>query len=170
MMISVRIISLYSLLFCLNTDVFLMQIDRFLAVYWNLKYKSRVTAKMAIRSCLASKVFAIIVTVSVASLDQPYGKCSSRFEMLSLKKTNIYLDAYPKLLVACVLLIVSIYVGVTMTKLENKINPLVSLPNLTSLLFRNSNQEIVYRRNSFMKLILNLNQEKVNSQMAQKIM
>ena len=120
-------------LFCLNTDVFLMQIDRFLAVYWNLKYKSRITTKMALRSCIASKLFAIIVTILVASLDQKYSQCVSTYLMLDLKNSNIYLDAYPKIFVACVLLVVSIYVGITMRELEKKIHPLVNLPTLPTV-------------------------------------
>ena len=86
-----------------NIDVIPMQLDRFLAVYWNINYSGRVSKKMALISCLSSKVTATVVTLCVAYLDDSYGKCSADLALTYLKGSNIYLDAYPKLVVGCIL-------------------------------------------------------------------
>ena len=68
-----------------NIDVILMQLDRFLAVYWNIKYSGRVSTKMSLISCLSSKLTAIIVTLCVAYIDDSYGKCSADLALIYLK-------------------------------------------------------------------------------------
>ena len=116
--------------FSWNSDVVLMQIDRFLAIYWNIRYKSRVTTKMAIISCLASKVCTTILTVFVVIYDKSYSQCSVPIFLYHLKSSNIYLDAYPKLVAACILLVVSIYMKNTMKNLKKKIQPVVNIMSL----------------------------------------
>ena len=116
-----------------NTDMTLMQIDRFLAVFWNIKYKSRVTTEMALRSCVASKVFAMILTILIAKLDPTYRECSSSYRMWFLKSSTIHFDAYPKLIVACAMVVVSIYEIIILEKLKKKIHPQITLPTLQSL-------------------------------------
>ena len=111
-----------------NTDLVLMQVDRFLAVYWNMKYSSHVTYKLALRCCIGSKVFATLVTFLVAILDPEYSKCEDEYSYIHLKDWNIYLDAYPKLAVALLLVAVSTYMAITMIRLENKVKPMVVLP------------------------------------------
>ena len=88
---------------------------------------------MALRSCVAGKVFATILTILVAKLDPTYRECSSSYQMRFLKPTNIYVDAYPKLIVTCVMLVVSIYEITTVVKLKKKVHPLITLPSLPSV-------------------------------------
>ena len=116
-----------------NIDIMLMQIDRFLAIYWNSAYKSRITATMATRSCIMSKSIAAVVTFLVFCLDQTYNKCSEPFAMFHLKKTNIYVDAYPSVAVAIIFVANSIYMAITIVKLDKKVNHHVSLPTLTTV-------------------------------------
>ena len=56
-------------LICFNTDLLFGQLDRFLAVYWNVKYKGRITTKMAKIGCIVSKLFGLMLTILVAVLD-----------------------------------------------------------------------------------------------------
>ena len=116
-----------------NIDVILMQIDNFLAVYWNVKYKPRVSTKLAQKCCLAAKLISLVAVCCVALLDPSYGKCSSKIAFLNLRLANIYLDAYPKILIACILLGNSIYVGITIERLKKKVQPLVHLPSMPSV-------------------------------------
>ena len=132
--------------FCFNSDVVLMQLDRFLAVLWNCEYKSRVTANMAVFSCILSKVVAVIVIVSVALLDSTFIQCSSPMPMYHMKNTNIYLDAYPKLFVASVLISVSVYAGITTIRLDKKVHPQVHLPTVSGSLQGQENDDVSVRR------------------------
>ena len=118
-------------LICFNTEVVLLQMDRFLAVYWNVKYKGRITSKIAKFSCIGSKVFSFILTLLVAILDPTYITFTAGFEELNLKTANIYLDAYPKIFVAIMLSIVSIYVALIKVRLDKKVTPAVHLPSVT---------------------------------------
>jgi hypothetical protein len=79
-------------LICFNTDLLLEQLDRFLAVYWNVKYKGRITTKMAKIGCIISKLFGLILTIFVAALDPTYGKCIKEYELLNVKTANIFLQ------------------------------------------------------------------------------
>jgi hypothetical protein len=79
-------------LICFNTDLLLEQLDRFLAVYWNVKYKGRITTKMAKIGCIISKLFGLILTILVAALDPTYGKCIKEYELLNVKTANIFLQ------------------------------------------------------------------------------
>ena len=118
-------------LICFNTEVVLLQTDRFLAVYWNVKYKGRITAKIAKFCCIGSKVFSFILTFLVAILDPTYRTFTAGYEELNLKTANIYLDGYPKLFVASMLSIVSIYVALIKVRLAKKVTPAVNLPSVT---------------------------------------
>ena len=80
-------------------------------------------------SCFASKVFNIIVTLSVAALEPTYSKwCKAA--IFQFKDSNIYLDAYPRLILACILVSNSIYAGATMVKFDKKVCPVVNLPHV----------------------------------------
>ena len=115
-----------------NLDVILMQIDRTQAVYWNIEYPSRFTPKRALRNCIASKVIAAIVTILVARLDPSYCKCIEPFALFYLKNTNIYLDAYPSMVVSIILFANTIYMAVTMVKLDKKLHHHIKLLPLTT--------------------------------------
>ena len=120
---------------CFNIDIVLMQIDRFLALYWDLLYKDRVTTNMALSACFLSKVFAIMLTTSIGYLDKEYSKCTyqCKYSLFHLKTTNIYLDAYPKLVAISILVAVSMYVIYTIIKLRKKVQPLITLPTVSNI-------------------------------------
>ena len=109
----------------------LMQIDRALAIYWNIEYKGRVSSKTAMRSCFISKIVAAFITFLVSHLDPEYNKCTELYAMFQLKKSNIYLEAYPLMAVSCILVVNSIYMAITIVRLDKKVHPFVTLPTLT---------------------------------------
>ena len=113
-----------------NCDIVLMQIDRVLAIYWNLRYKSRVRTKMAIISCISSKFITMILSSIVFIYDETYFHCSHPLTLFHLKSSNVYMDAYPKLVVAGILLVVTIYVKLTMKNLEKKVQPVVNISRM----------------------------------------
>lgn len=95
-----------------------------------VKYKGKITAKIAKFSCIGSKVFSFILTLLVAILDPTCITFTDGFEELNLKTANIYLDAYPKIFVASMLSIVSIYVALIKVRLAKKVTPTVNLPSV----------------------------------------
>ena len=111
---------------CFNIDLVIMQIERFLALYWDLLYKNRVTTKMAFASCIISKVFVTLITACMAFLNPEYQKCTNKYRLFNLKAANIYLDAYPKLFAICVHLVVSMYVIYMINEQQKKVHPLVT--------------------------------------------
>ena len=112
-----------------------MQMDRFLALYWNLLYKDRVTTNTAFSCCFLSKVFAIMLTTLIGLIDTDYSKCTyqCKYSLFHLKSTNIYLDAYPKLVAIGILVAVSMYVIYTIKKLQKKVQPLITLPTVSNI-------------------------------------
>ena len=138
---------LFSLI-CFNTDLLFGQFDRFLAIYWNVEYKGRITTKMAKIGCIVSKLFGLMLTIMVALLDPTYGKCMEGYELLKgyelVKTANICLDAYPKLFAAFALSFVSIYAALTKVKLDKKVSPVVNLPSIPSVAmeFQESDEDI----------------------------
>ena len=127
--------------FSFNADLVLLPVDRVLGVYWNMKYSSHVTYKLALRCCIGSKVFAAIVTLLVSIFDPEYSKCENEYSYIHLKTWNIYLDAYPKLAVALILMAVSTYMAITMVRLENKVKPMVLLPSVPTVSIAVEEQE-----------------------------
>ena len=119
--------------FCFNTDLVMMQVDRFLAVYWNMKYASRITYKLALRFCIGSKVLAAVVTMMVGFLDLQYSTCAEEYAFIHLKLVNIYLVSIPNLGSGVILLVVLTYMALTMVNLENKVQPVVSLPSVPTV-------------------------------------
>ena len=55
-----------------NLDVTTMQMDMFLAVYWNIAYKGRVTTKKAVIVCFLNKFISVIITVFTGMTDSGY--------------------------------------------------------------------------------------------------
>ena len=114
-----------------NLDVACMQIDRFLAIYWDIQYKSRVTTNKAILVCLINKLVSVVITAGMVFINPGYGKCGcSKASNILLRttSTNIYLDAYPKLVVFVITFGVSLYMLRITRKLQNSIQPVVNLP------------------------------------------
>ena len=114
----------------LNIGIVLAQLDRFLAVYWNSEYKQRVTPEMAKYSCGASKIIGLAIIALVAVFDPSYIRCTESYRNFIWTPTNVFLDCYPKLLVAFVLFLVSIYVSVVNVRLDRKVNSVVNIPTI----------------------------------------
>ena len=100
-----------------------MQIDRFLAIFWNIRYKQRVTTGKAITVCTISAVISVVVVITVTLLDSEYTTCVSEpglyIGFIFTRTTLIFLDGVPKLVAVAVTLAVSIY-GVIIEKILEK--------------------------------------------------
>ena len=118
---------------CFLTDLVIMQINSFLAVYWNAKYNGRVTPFLAYICCVISKLICIFLTILVGYLDPDYTRCTVDYAFMHLKSLNIYFISYPKLFVALILIIVAVYMLITMIILENKVQPTVNLPTIPTV-------------------------------------
>ena len=112
----------------LNIGIILAQLDRFLAVYWNAEYKQRVTAEKAKYCCGVSNFIGFTIVVLVAIFDPAYTSCTGNRRKTIFTPADVFLDCYPKMFVAIVLGLVSIYVSVVRVRLDRKVNPTVNIP------------------------------------------
>ena len=58
-----------------NLDILIMQIDRFVAIFWSLNYPGLATNVRAVFACLGVKIIATAVTVVAVLLDTDYMVC-----------------------------------------------------------------------------------------------
>ena len=76
-----------------------------------------------------------MLTTLIGLIDTDYSKCTyqCKYSLFHLKSTNIYLDAYPKLVAIGILVAVSMYVIYTIKKLQKKVQPLITLPTVSNI-------------------------------------
>ena len=103
-----------------------MNMDRFVAIFWDIHYKERVTTSRAIGVCICSMVTAGSLTCLARMMDDQYSTCSSQEIIVNTRITNIVLEGVTKLLVAVITVTVSFYV---VTKKKLGLNTVV--PRLT---------------------------------------
>ena len=108
-------------------DIFILQSDRFIAVFWCLQYKGLVTNPRAIYICVVAKVVAACLTASSLLLDRNYLVCEYPFQIIFTRNTTVRLVAFPTIAVGVVVAIVSICLGYKMVKLKKTVNPVVNL-------------------------------------------
>ena len=100
-----------------------MQIDRFSAVFWDLKYDGHFTTSRAIKVCCLNVMIATAMGIGAGLIDNNYAKCSFPQNLIFTRMTNIVLDGIPKLISVVVTIIVTIYLIKTTKRLENSIRP-----------------------------------------------
>jgi hypothetical protein len=111
----------------INMDIIIMQVDRFVAVFWSLEYPGFATNGRAALVCCVSKVMTAVVSSSVLFLDTDYTKCEELYPLLITRTTNMIFISCPQLCVTGIVGIVSAYLGFTMVKLKKSVNPIVNL-------------------------------------------
>ena len=123
---------LYFIRFSFYFGIILTQIDRFLALYWNVKYKSRVTKDDALKTVLISKVVLFTITFLVVKLDGKALKCfSSTFFSCRLLKESLMLNNLPMFVTLVVVIAVSFYVLACVLKQKNKVVPTVNINTIS---------------------------------------
>ena len=73
-----------------------MQTDRFLAIYWNIRYKNRVTTSRAVKPCSLSIIFSAIVAGGITIIDKKYAVCV--LSLLITKPTYIVTVGIPNII------------------------------------------------------------------------
>ena len=123
---------LYFIRFSFYVGIILTQIDRFLALYWNVKYKSRVTKDDALKTVFISKVVLFIITFLVMKWDGTSLECfSSTFFSCRMLKGNMMLINLPMFVTLVVVIAVSFYVLACILKQKNKVVPTVNLNTIS---------------------------------------
>ena len=108
------------------------QVDRFLALYWNVSYKGRVTPELSSKIVLCEKFFLLIPVLVFAVTDPallncypgPASLCRQRLRGL----TSVWCRAVFWLMIATVLA-VSLYVLYLKVKSSRQVQPTVNLPH-----------------------------------------
>ena len=115
----------------INLDMMVMQLDRFLAVYWATHYNTYVTVKVSRTICVSNKVLAMIAVCFVNFLADDFSTCYVDYDVLK-SKPHIFMDAYPKVVTVGIILSVSAYMGFTMVNFrENSVQPASNNPGNT---------------------------------------
>jgi hypothetical protein len=111
----------------IDLDIIIMQVDRFVAVFWSLEYPGFASNGRAAFVCCVSKVLTAVVSSCVLFLDTDYTKCGELYPLLMTRTTNMIFISCPQLCVTGIVGIVSAYLGFTMVKLKKSVNPIVNL-------------------------------------------
>jgi hypothetical protein len=103
-------------------SVLCMQVDIFLAIFWSIRYKNRVTTYRARIACCLSLLLSIIISCVMNIIDRSYTNCLYPISLLYTKTTNITLEGIPRLLAVAATVAVSIY-AVIVDKQLAKVEP-----------------------------------------------
>ena len=104
--------------------IFSMQMDRFLAIYWNVHYKARVTTSKAMKTCCLSPLIAASIAICFLLIDHPYSQCIQPISLLFTRTTNFAVEGIPKLLAVAATVLVSIYAVKTNNRLlKSSVHP-----------------------------------------------
>ena len=110
-----------------NIDIIIMQVDRFVAVFWSLQYPGFATNGRAILTCFVSKLINIVVSLLVFFLDKDFPKCMKTIPLLITKTSSIVLISCPHLFVTVIVCIVSSYLGFKMVQIKKSENQVVNV-------------------------------------------
>ena len=124
-----------------NLDILIVQIDRFIAIFWSLYYPGLATNGRALWVCLGVKTFTMLVAILAVAINPDYMECFKVYPLLLTNTTNMILISCPQLLVTVVVCIVSSYLGYKMVQIKKSVTPAVNIPtsNISEL---NQNQNL----------------------------
>ena len=106
----------------------MMQLDRFVAVFWAGHYNTYITKNMSIIACISTKFAAAILVTSASTFDKELGTCAPVIADVWKYQAHLFLDAYPKVVIVVIIISVSVYMGYTMV--NNSVHPTVNLPQV----------------------------------------
>ena len=145
-------------------DICWTQLDRFLALYWNLEYMERVTNNKALFIITITKVLNIFLALFVmVVLDPTWFECQSgkTYQCTVYKKNNALYFTFSTTLAMATVIIVSSYSMKLVLKMHSEVSPVVNLnqfPNSTKvrtlskavesfdILRNDSNPHLFYKR------------------------
>ena len=111
-------------------DICWTQLDRFLALYWNLEYMERVTNNKALFIITFTKVLNIFLALLVMFvLDPTWFECQSGkvYQCTVYKKNNALYFTFSTTLAMATILIVSSYSMKLVLKMHSEVSPVVNL-------------------------------------------
>ena len=113
----------------LYLDICWTQLDRFLALYWNIEYKERVTNNKALVTITITKVLNLILAFIVLIMDPTWFRCQSEtnYQCTVYKKNNALYFTFPTILAMATVLIVSSYSAKLILKIHSEVHPVVNL-------------------------------------------
>ena len=124
---------LYYVVFSFYLGILITQADRFLALYWSVKYTTRVTKQKAFRTVGISKAVIFIITVIAAIVDGQILQCfDSTFYGCRMLKGMFLWVTIPMLFTLITVFGVSLYVFHIIVKQSRKVNPIVYINSISA--------------------------------------
>ena len=110
--------------FCLS--IIIMQVDRFTAIHWDIKYKTYATAKAATCVCIFNFLISLVLVISMVHRYSAFMNCTATPSLIYTRSPMLILGGVMKMISLLVTLLVSFYVLKTKKRLQNQVHP--SLP------------------------------------------
>ena len=109
-------------------DICWTQIDRFLALYWNIEYKERVTNNKTMVIIIITKLINFILALFILWIDPAWFECQSgkAYQCSVYKKNNALYFTFPTTLSMATVIIVSSYAMRLVLKIHSEIRPAVN--------------------------------------------
>ena len=115
----------YFCLFSFYSDIILEQADGFLAIYWNVKYKTRVTCTRVAKIIFVTKLILFVIAGLVILLDKEATRCKNLDSIACeyLRKNNVFYSTIPMFLTTFIIIIVSVYFIIVNCKISSRVSP-----------------------------------------------
>ena len=112
--------------FCFYCDIIIEQIDGALGLYWNVKYKTRVTNGKTLKTIGVCKLLAGLAALAVVLHDENSTRCnlSRLWACRYLKRNNVFYFTIPMMVSLLVIICVSVYFIIITHKVKAKVSPL----------------------------------------------
>ena len=111
-------------------DICWTQIDRFLALYWNIEYKERVTNNKALATITITKVVNLILALIALIMDPTWFECQNdcqSYQCTVYKKNNALYFTFSTILALATVIMVSLYSVKLILKIHSEVSPVVNL-------------------------------------------
>ena len=132
--------AMYYVVFSFYLGILITQADRFLALYWSVKYTSRVTKEKALTTVGISKVVIFIITAIAAMVDGKILECfDSTFYGCRMLKGMFLWVTFPMMFTLFTVVGVSMYVLYIIVKQSRKVAPLVYINTLSEMVEKDEN-------------------------------
>ena len=112
-------------------DICWTQLDRCLALYWNIEYKERVTNNKAMVIIIITKVINLVLALFIMWIDPAWFECQSgkAYECSVYKKNSALYFTIPTTLTMTTVIIVSSYAVRLYMKIHSEVRPAVNNSN-----------------------------------------
>ena len=111
-------------------DIFILQLDRLIAIKYPYLYHEYMDRKMALRILTLSKIVSIAIALMASVIDPIFIYCPACGRCLFTRSVNVYSVSYPAFVVFVFTLIVSVYASKAIHSL-NAVQPFVQLPTIS---------------------------------------